>query len=501
MPESLIQIENLSKTYGGVRALNGISLKIAAGEVHGLCGENGAGKSTLIKCLTGVVAPDTGAVNVKGTALPLGDIHAAEEAGIAVIHQESTSFLDLDLVDNLFVGRELCRGFFLDRRAMEKEARTMMERLGLTLDLHSPLRDFSVAQRQMVEIARALLRDCQLLIMDEPTASLSGRETDILKSVVQQLRTGGVSVLYVSHRLEELFELSDRITVLRDGELIATSLTPELDHDSLIRKMVGRNVETLTRHDDDNRRLGDVSLQVEGLTGEGFSDVSFQLRSGEILGLAGLVGAGRSEVVRSLFGIDRYDSGTVSLAGKLLPKESVRAAVEAGLALVPEDRQHQGLVLPMTVGANLSMAILPDLSHALLIDRKREAERVDAQLQNLQVRAEGPEMTTSSLSGGNQQKVALGKWLANRPVVLILDEPTRGVDVGAKAEIHRLLRELTAEGMATLIVSSDLGELLALCDRIVVMCEGRVAGELEGASADEEAVMRLAFPTGGEAVA
>lgn len=501
MPEPLIQIENLSKSYGGVQALRDLSLTISAGEVHGLCGENGAGKSTLIKCLTGVVEPDGGTVEIHGNNLSFGDIHAAEQAGLAVIHQESTSFLDLDLVDNLFVGRELRRGLLLDRKAMEREARTMMERLGLTLDLNTPLRDFSVAQRQMVEMARALLRDCRLLIMDEPTASLSVRETDILKSVVKQLRSDGVSVLYVSHRLEELFELCDRITVLRDGELVATNPTSTLTHDSLIRQMVGREVTTLTRETDHDGKVGEVCLQVEGLTGEGFSNVSFQVRSGEILGLAGLVGAGRSEVVRALFGIDHYDGGTVSLGGKLLPKESVQAAIAAGLALVPEDRQHQGLVLPLSVGANLSMAILPELSRALLLNRKREAECVKRQMQNLQVRAEGPEMTTSSLSGGNQQKVVLGKWLANQPNVLILDEPTRGVDIGAKAEIHQLIRELTDEGMGTLMVSSDLGELLALCDRIVVMCEGRVAGELEGASADEEAVMRLAFPTGGESAA
>ncbi|NIP93811.1 MAG: sugar ABC transporter ATP-binding protein [Akkermansiaceae bacterium] len=502
MPGPLVQIENLSRSFGGVHALGGVSFDIAAGEVHGLCGENGAGKSTLIKCLAGVIEPDRGTIRVEGTTLRPGDIHAAEQAGIAAIYQESTSFLDLDLVDNLFVGREIRRGLLLDRAAMEGEARAVLQRLGLDLELDRPLRELSVAQRQMVEMARALLRDCRLLIMDEPTASLSVRETEILMAVVRRLRRDGVSVLYVTHRLPEVFDLCDRVTVLRDGHHVATTVTGAIDHDGLIQQMVGREVETLTRHGTHEGRTRDVLLKIENLTSENrFSGISFDLHAGEILGIGGLVGAGRSEVARAIFGIDTYDGGTISLAGQPLPMGSIRASMDAGIALVPEDRQHEGLVLPMTVRENLSMAILPELIRHVLISPRREAERTAEQMERLNVRAAGPEMATSSLSGGNQQKVVLGKWLANHPRLLILDEPTRGVDVGAKAEIHRLVREFAAGGMATLVISSDLPELLALCDRILVMRGGEIAGELDGAGADEESVMRLAFPAGEEPVA
>lgn len=497
MSDPLVTIENLSKSYGGVRALNQVSLDILPSEVHGLCGENGAGKSTLIKCLTGVVEPNSGAFTVEGKSWGRGDIRASEAAGIAVIHQESTSFLDLDLVDNLFVGHEIQKGFLLDRSAMEKQARAVMQRLGLDLALNTPLRNFSVAQRRMIEMARALLHNCKLLIMDEPTASLSARETNTLLALVKQLHKDGVSVLYVSHRLEEIFELCDRVTVFRDGKFVATTPIDELDKYQLIQQMVGREVDTLTRHRGHAGRSDRVRLKVAGLGLRGqFSNISFQVNAGEILGISGLVGAGRSDVARAIFGADRYDEGEIEIDGVSLPKGSIRAAMDAGIALVPEDRQHQGLILPMSVADNLSMAILRDITKNCLINSAIESERVEQLVQRLAVKAAGPDIEVSSLSGGNQQKVVLGKWLAIAPKLFILDEPTRGVDVGAKAEIHRLIRELTAQGMATVIISSDLPELLALSDRILVMCEGKFAGQLDGATATEEEVMRYAFPRG-----
>ena len=499
MSDPIITIENLSRSYGGVQALSEISLDILPGEVHGLCGENGAGKSTLIKCLTGVVPPNTGTITVEGKPLCNGDIQAAEEAGIAVIYQESTAFLDLDLVDNLFVGREIQKFGLLDRRAMETQAQAVMRRLDLTLDLHTPLQEFSIAERQMVEMARACLRDCKLLIMDEPTASLSARETKTLLGLVNQLREAGVSVLYVSHRLEEIFQLCDRVTVFRDGKLVATTPINQLDRNQLIGQMVGREVDTLTRRKEHEGQNNEVRAKIIGLSSHGqFSEVSFEVRVGEIFGIGGLVGAGRSEVARAIFGADRYDQGEIQIDGISLKKGSIRAAMNAGIAMVPEDRQHQGLILPMTVSENLSLAILSEITkHRLLSDRS-ENERVKQLIQHLAVKAASAKMEAASLSGGNQQKVVLGKWLAIKPRFLILDEPTRGVDVGAKAEIHRLIRELTAAGMATLIITSDLPELLALSDRIQVMCEGRIAGELDGATATEEQVMRLAFPRGEE---
>ncbi len=493
----MIQIEKLSKSYGGVRALSDVSMDIRAGEVHGLCGENGAGKSTLIKCLAGVVEPDAGGFTINGASVRTGDIRAAEDAGIAVIHQESTSFPDLDLVDNLFVGRELRRGPWLDRAAMEAKARSVMDRLELKLDLRTPLGAFTIAQRQMVEMARALLRDCRLIIMDEPTASLSAKETELLLALVQQLRRDGVSVLYVSHRLEEIFAVADRVTVLRDGAWVATHDTSELNTSQLIEQMVGREVETLTRHGTHEGRTDHVRLQVRGLAAPGrFEDVSFEVHDGEILGLGGLVGAGRSEVARALFGVDAYKAGTVQVDGKPLLGGSVQTAMAAGIALVPEDRQHEGLVLPMTVSENITLAILEKIAPGRLLNAGREDVCVRQWMERLNIKAAGPGVEAASLSGGNQQKVVLGKWLATEPSLLILDEPTRGVDVGAKAEIHRLIRQLTAGGMATLVISSDLPELLALCDRIVVMSEGRIAGELDGATADEKDVLHLAFPVG-----
>ena len=492
---ALIQIDTLSKSYGGVHALRRVTFDIRAGEVHALCGENGAGKSTLIKSLCGVVAPDSGQVQVDGVPLKGGNIHAAEAAGIAVIHQESTSFPDLDTVDNLFVGREIKKGILLDRAAMEKQANEVLDRLGLQIDLHKPLGEFTVAQRQMVEMARALLRDCKVLIMDEPTASLSARETKILLEQVKQLRSQGVSVLYVSHRLEEVFELSDRVTVLRDGEFVATTDVGNLDESKLIQQMVGREVEALTRHGTHEGRTDHVRLEVRGLKTAGvFDDISFTVHEGEILGLGGLVGAGRSEVARALFGVEAYDEGEILLDGKPLAKGSIKESMAAGIALVPEDRQHEGLVLPMSIGENMSMAILPALTRMGLLDSRQEKIRVDELVTQLTVKTDDPSLPAHSLSGGNQQKVVLGKWLANQPALLILDEPTRGVDVGAKAEIHRLIRTLTAQGMATLVISSDLPELLALSDRVLVMCEGRIAGELDGASATQEDVLRLALP-------
>ncbi len=494
-PRPLVTIDRLSKSYGGVQALSDVSFDIRPAEVHGLCGENGAGKSTLIKCLSGVVKPEAGTLTIGGNPLATGDVGASEQMGIAVIHQESTSFLDLDLVENLFVGREIRKLFLLDRAAMETQARAVMQRLGLTPDLRTPLREFSIAQRRMVEMARALMQDCRLLIMDEPTASLSARETSTLLSLVRQLREDGISVLYVSHRLEEIAEVCDRVTVFRDGRFVATSNVGELDKDQLIRQMVGREVEALTHRTEHAGHTDRVRAAIRGLSSPGrFSDVSFEVRGGDILGIGGLIGAGRSEVARAIFGADAYEDGAVEIDGVAVTIKTKRAAIDAGIAFVPEDRQHQGLILEMSVAENLSMAVLQEMTRHGLISGAIENSRVEELMNRLTVNAAGTHVEVSTLSGGNQQKVLLGKWLATRPALLILDEPTRGVDIGAKAEIHRLIRELTSQGMATVIISSDLPELLTISDRILVMCEGRVTAELDAATADEEQVMRYALP-------
>jgi rhamnose transport system ATP-binding protein len=498
----LIQCKQLSKSYVGVCALRNVDLQIAAGEVHAICGENGAGKSTLIKLLAGVIRPDHGEILVHCTRLNLGSVAASESAGIAVMHQESTVFPDLNVVDNIFVGREQTRahGWLLNRRAMFADTKKILGRLGEDLDLQIPVKYLSVAQRQIVAMARALTRNCRLLVMDEPTASLSARETEALLNIIRQLRVDGVSVLYISHRLEEIFQIADRVTVLRDGEVIASRAISEVIRHDLIQWMVGRNVDELIGHHHRRTDFGPPVLEVRELTRAGvFHNISLTVRAGEILGLAGLVGAGRSDVAKAIFGIERYDSGHVVVSGKPLPTGLVQASLAAGIALVPEDRQHEGLVLDMSVGHNLSLAMLSRLRRGGLIRRRREKELIERQIRDLQIRAAGPNVRAATLSGGNQQKVVLGKWLAGQPKILILDEPTRGIDVGAKAQVHRLIRSLADQRVAVLVISSELPELLAISDRLIVMRQGRIAGELAGSSATQERVLRLALPDVAEA--
>ncbi|MCA9166193.1 MAG: sugar ABC transporter ATP-binding protein [Planctomycetales bacterium] len=498
----MLEICELSKSYGGVPALADVSLTVRRGEVHAVCGENGAGKSTLIKILAGVVRPDHGRLRIEGRDAAIADVAASEAAGIAVMHQESTAFPDLNAVDNLFVGRELTRagGCLLDRVAMERRTRELLGRLSVQVDIHRPLAELPLAQRQLVALARALLLNCRLLIMDEPTASLSARETDVLMRIVQQLRAEGVSVLYVSHRLEEIFALADRVTVLRDGHYVDTTPIDAVTTEKLIQKMVGRELSTVQRQADveaDEAEMRSVVLQVNSLSRRDyFSDINLSVREGEIVGLAGLVGAGRSEVARAIFGIDAYDTGQVRVNGALLPKGSVAAAMQAGVALVPEDRQHEGLVLPMSVRRNLTLSVLESLTRWGLIQRRPETNLVNELIRDLQVKTASVDSAAAALSGGNQQKLVIGKWLARQPKVLLLDEPTRGVDVGAKAQVHQLVRKLARDGIAALVISSELPELLALCDRIVVLRTGRIVGELPGPQARQEEILQMALPDG-----
>lgn len=495
---SAVVVRQVSKAFAGVQALADVSLELRAGEIHALCGENGAGKSTLIKVLAGVHAPDAGMVSAWGAPLAPGSIHAAEAAGIAVIFQESVAFADLDVIDNLFVGREVHRrgGVLLDRSRMEAEACRWLAALGVDVSLHRPLAELTLAQRQLVAMARALSRQCRLLILDEPTAALSARETEVLFAILRRLRDQGVAVLYVSHRLEEVSALADRITVLRDGRWVATRPARELDRGELVRLMVGREVQGLTARLPRGTPLGEPRLQVTGLSRAGaFEDVSLTLAAGEIVGLAGLVGAGRSEVARCIMGVDRPDRGEVRVEGHRLPPGDVRATIRRGLAMVAEDRQQEGLVLPLSVRENLVMVACRALGRGWR-DRARERHLAEELVAALGVRTPGIETPAEALSGGNQQKLVLGKWLAVTPRVLVLDEPTRGVDVGAKAEIHRLIRRLAEEGMATLLISSELPELLALSDRVLVLREGRLAGELTAGEATQEAVLHLALPAG-----
>ncbi|MDX1924931.1 MAG: sugar ABC transporter ATP-binding protein [Pirellulaceae bacterium] len=495
----LIQLRSLSKSYVGVHALRNLTFDIAAGEVHAVCGENGAGKSTLIRLLTGVVSPDEGEILVQGERLRTGHVQSSEDAGIAVMHQESSIFPDLNAIDNIFVGREItwCNGWLLDRAGMRKRTQELLDRLGASIDLETPVGELSLAQQQMVALARALSRECRLLIMDEPTASLSAKETETLLNIVRQLRADGVSILYVSHRLEEVFAISDRVTVLRDGQYVSTSEVNELDVEIVIQLMVGRSIESVPRTELTTK--GKPMLEVEQLTRAGaFQAVTFSVHRGEVVGLAGLVGSGRSEIARAIFGIDPFESGAIRVDGQPLSQNSVKASMAAGIALVPEDRQHEGLVLEMTVAENLSLAKLPAICGWGFVIRHQEAALVNDFVSRLSIKAASPQVAAETLSGGNQQKIVLGKWLAQNPKVLILDEPTRGVDVGAKSQVHQIVRELSKSGMATLVISSEMPELLALCDRLLVIREGRIVGELACASATQEEVLALALPDAGK---
>lgn len=487
-----LALANVSKSFGAVRALREVSLELFAGEAHALAGENGAGKSTLVKTLAGVHRPDSGQVLLNGEPVVFHNPADAQRAGVAVIYQEPTLFPDLSVAENIFMGRQPRTSLRrIDRRIMRARSAELFARLGVTVDPEQPARGLSIADQQLVEIAKAISRDARVLIMDEPTAALSGNEVARLFSVVEALRGQGCAVLFISHRLDEIFSLCQRVTTLRDGAWIASEPVGGLTHDDLIRRMVGRELGALYPKQD--TEAGEVALRVDRLTREGvFTDVSFEVRRGEIVALAGLVGAGRSEVARAVFGIDRWDAGTVHVDGRPLPAASPTAAMAAGLALVPEDRRQQGLVMELSIERNIGLTGLRSLRRGLTISRAAERDRARDWAVRLRLKFAGLGDGVGVLSGGNQQKVVLAKWLATGPSVLIVDEPTRGIDVGTKAEVHRLLSELAGQGIAVLMISSDLPEVLGMADRVLVMHEGRITAEIPRAEATEESVMSAA---------
>ncbi len=473
----LLSACDITKSFTGVKALDGVDFDVRAGEVHVLLGENGAGKSTLVKILAGVHSLDR------------GTIERSDNTRLAVIYQELTLVPQLSVAENLFLGRPPRRFGFVDKARMRHDAKRLLDRVGLRLDPDTPVAHLGIAQQQMVEIARALDLDAQVLVLDEPTAVLTDTETDRLLAIMAELRDQGVGLVFITHHLDEIRRVADRITVLRDGRSVGV-LPGDASVERMIELMVGRTIsEQYPRR---RQPPGEVLFKVDGLTRAGaFHDVSFQVRAGEVVGIAGLVGAGRTEVVRAAFGVDRYDSGHVEVAGHRLPGHDVRAAMRAGLGLVPEDRKGQGLVLTATVGDNLGLVTMRTTAKAGLVDRKGQRGRALDIANALRVRTSGLGQQVRELSGGNQQKVVIGKWLLADPRVLVLDEPTRGVDVGAKVEIYELVNRMTAAGRAVLLVSSDLPEVIGMSDRIVVMAHGRVAGELP-AGTTQDKVMALA---------
>lgn len=492
MPTPVLALSGISKSFGAVAALQGVHLELFGGEAHGLVGENGAGKSTLVKILAGVHPPDTGTVTMAGRTLRLSGPADARAAGINVIYQEPTLFPDLTVAENIFMGRMPLRSLRrVDAARMRGDAAALFARLGVRLDPDRPARGLSIADQQLVEIAKAISLDARVLVMDEPTAALSGVEVERLFAVARSLRDAGTAVLFISHRFAEVFALCQRITVMRDGRWASTDPADALTIDAVVRRMVGREVSALFPKEDTT--IGAPRLQVRGLARNGsFGDVSFTVHSGEIVALAGLVGAGRSEVSRAIFGVDRRDAGEVLVDGVSLPNGDTAAAIKAGLALVPEDRRQQGLVMELSVQRNATLPRRWSLSRGGLLFGGAERRTAADWTRRLQVKAARLGDAVSTLSGGNQQKVVLAKWLATAPKVLIVDEPTRGIDIGTKAEVHRLLSQLAAEGVAVLMVSSELPEVLGMADRVLVMHEGRLTADIERRQASEEAVMLAA---------
>jgi rhamnose transport system ATP-binding protein len=485
---SRLEVRNVSKRFDATAALTDVSLELHAGEIHALVGENGAGKSTLVKILAGVHAPDSGTIMLDGVEVEIPDPVTARLLGIAVVHQEPRLFPDLSVAENVFLAHPPTRRFgAISWAAMRQMAAAIFGELGVHLDVGATVRGLSMADQQLIEIAKALSVDARVLILDEPTSALSAHEVERLFTIVRRARDRGVAVLFVSHRLEEVFELCDRATVFRDGRHIVTASVGDLTTADLVRHMVGRAVTLFPKAE---APIGEVLLEVRHLSRPGaFQDVSFKIRAGEIIGMAGLVGAGRTEIARVLFGIDQASGGEMLLDGRPLHLSSPSAALRAGIAYVPEDRHRDGLILDFSIADNVTLPILPRLFPHLLVHRAMERTLARGFVDRLRVRATSVDQLVQALSGGNQQKVVIAKWLATNPKVLILDEPTRGVDIGAKVEVHRIVSELAASGLGILLISSDLPEVLAMSDRILVLHEGRITAEIPRAEANEERVM------------
>jgi rhamnose transport system ATP-binding protein len=495
----VLAMEHVSKQFGATLALDDVSLELRRGEIHALLGENGAGKSTLIKIMTGVQRQDSGEIFIDGAPVRVASSQDAQRLGVAAIYQEPMIFPDLSVAENIFIGHR-DRGKIVDRRRMEREASEVLARLDVRLDVGEPARGLTLAEQQTVEIAKAISLDVRVLIMDEPTASLSAHEVQRLFRIVHTLRQQGVAILFISHRIEEVFEIADRVTILRDGRWISTTPRPELTPATAISRMVGREVRELFRRE--RRQPGAVRLSVRALRREGaFQDVSFDLHAGEVLGFAGLVGARRTDIGLALFGIAPADGGQIELDGTPVTVTGPRDAMALGIAYSTEDRRQLGLVMPLSIAANISLPSLPRfLSPSGMVRRAEERATAQAFRQRLSIRAPSVDTPASSLSGGNQQKVVISKWLETNPRVMILDEPTRGIDVGAKVEVHQLIDDLAARGMAIILISSDLPEVLAMSDRILVMREGRQMAIFDHHEASQERVLSAAMGQSGDIV-
>lgn len=490
-----VEMRNISKSFGANKVLEKIDLILNSGEIHALMGENGAGKSTLMNILTGLFPATTGQIIIDGKEMTFDNPQEAERFGISFIHQEMNTWADMTVLENLFLGREIKTKFgLLDNKKMREKAQGAFNRLGVDISLDVAIGSLSVGQQQMIEIAKSLLSDVSLLIMDEPTAALTDRETEILFDVIDGLKRSGVGIVYISHRMEEIFRITDLITVMRDGIVVDTKPTAETQSDELVRKMVGREIDDY--YPEKSFDVGEVIFEVKNLTGKGFEDVSFEVRRGEILGFSGLMGAGRTEIMRAIFGLEDITSGQIYINGQKVTITNPVQAIEKGIGFLTEDRKEEGLILDFSIKDNMTLPSTKDFSPKGFFDDKTSTDFVEKLIARLKIKSGTPKMVVGNLSGGNQQKVVLAKWIGIAPKILILDEPTRGVDVGAKREIYQLINELAERGVPIIMVSSDLPEVLGVSDRIVVMHEGRISGELSRSEASQERIMKLA--TGGK---
>ncbi|MDH6670589.1 ribose transport system ATP-binding protein [Paenibacillus sp. LBL] len=495
MSEVLLQMEGITKEFPGVLALNNCQFELRRGEVHALMGENGAGKSTMMKILTGVYQKDEGTVTYQGKPVELTNPKAAQDAGISMIHQELNLAPDLTVAQNIFIGREPRRRLrlFLDNQALHRQVKALFQRMGLDMDPAVQVSELTVAKQQMVEIAKALSYNADVLVMDEPTAALSETEIEDLFRIIRQLRADGVGIVYISHRMDEIKRITDRITVMRDGQYIDTVLTAEVTTQDIISKMVGRQIYETSKPEAAAGERETV-LEVKGLNqGRALRDISFTLRKGEILGIAGLVGAGRTELARAIFGADRIQSGEIYIHGSRVKMRGPHDAVRLGIGYLSEDRKRYGCVVDLDVKSNVVIASYPEfLRPGGWMNTEKIRKQAEDMVERLKVKTPHVDQEVKFLSGGNQQKVVIGKWLTRDCDILIFDEPTRGIDVGAKSEIYRLLNELAAQGKSIIMISSELPEILRMSHRILVMCEGRITGELDHEEATQEIIMHLA---------
>jgi inositol transport system ATP-binding protein len=489
----LLKAENISKSFPGVKALDKVNLTIEGGKVHTIIGENGAGKSTLMKILMGILLPDEGEILYKGVKVKLMSVQEAIKTGISMIHQELLPFPELSIAENIFMGNEPTSRIpgWINKREMNKNGALLMDKLGAKVDVTRAMKELSIAEMQMVEIAKAISNQSEVIIMDEPTSALSNREIAILFSIIEELKQQGIAIIYISHKMDEIFKISDTITVMRDGKHITTCAINAIDQKKLISLIVGREINSI--FDKKENTPGEVILSVTELTGEKFKDINFNLRRGEILGIAGLMGSGRTEIVNSIYGLEKIVKGDIFINGKKVKIRSPKDAIKNSIGLVSEDRKKYGLILGSSVKHNISLSSLEKCKNGLFLNLKEENEIANAQINKLNIKTSSSDQLANYLSGGNQQKIVIAKVLLNDADIIIFDEPTRGIDIGAKSEIYKLMTQLATEGKALIVISSELPEILGLSDRILVIREGEIKAELSQAEATQELIMKYAM--------